>query len=60
MPLGTEVALGLGDTVLDGTQLSPKGAQPPNLRPMSIVAKRSPTSAIDREFVTSAKKIREF
>jgi len=28
MPLGTEVGLGLGDIVLDGTQLpSPKGAQ---------------------------------
>jgi len=42
MPLGREVDLGPRYIVLDGTQLSlpPKGAQPPNFRPMSIVAKR--------------------
>jgi len=28
MPLGMEVGLGPGDLVLDGTQLSPKGARP--------------------------------
>jgi len=34
--------------VLDEAQLPPpqkKGAQPPNFRPMSVVAKRSPISA---------------
>jgi len=46
MPLGTKVGLGPGRIVLHGDQLPlPKGAQPPNLRPMSIVAKRSPISA---------------
>jgi len=41
MPLGAEVGLGLRDIVLDGAQLpSPKGAQTPNFRPMSVVAKR--------------------
>ena len=42
MPLGVEVGLGLGHIVLDGAQLPllQKGAQPPNFRAMSIVAKR--------------------
>jgi len=47
MPLGKEVGLGPGHIVLDG---DPVGTQPPQqplptLRPMSIVAKRSPISA---------------
>jgi len=48
MPLGTEVCLGPGDIVLDGDPVSPhgKGALSPAFRPMSIVAKRSPISAI--------------
>jgi len=33
MPLGTEVGLGSGNIVLDGTQLPPKGAQPPIFGP---------------------------
>jgi len=38
-PLGTEVDLGPGHIVLDGVQLSAKGAQqPPSFRHMSIVA----------------------
>jgi len=49
MPLDTEVGLGPGDFVLDGDPAPPKkGAQlppPRNFWPMSIVAKRSPTSA---------------
>ena len=48
MPLNTntELDLGPGHIVLDGAQLPQKGAQqPPSLRPMSIVAKRSPISA---------------
>ena len=46
MPLGTEVGLGPGDTVLDGTSSPRKGAQQPHtFRPMSIVPKRSPISA---------------
>jgi len=46
MPLGMEVSLGPGDTVLDWDQLPRKGTQqPPHFRPMSIVAKRSPISA---------------
>jgi len=46
MPLGMEVGLGSGDTVLDGDPApSRKGAQQaPTFRPMSIVAKRSPIS----------------
>jgi len=44
MPLGMEVGLGSGDIVLDGTELLPKGAQPPIFGPMSIVAKRLDTS----------------
>jgi len=51
MLLGTEVGLGPGDIVLDGDSAPPpqkkkKGYSPPNFRPMSIVAKRSPISAI--------------
>jgi len=47
MPLGKEVGLGLGHTVLDG---DPVGNQPPTLAPphfrsIPIVAKRSPISA---------------
>jgi len=46
MALNTEVDIGPGHIVLDGAQLPQKGAQqPPSLRPMSIVAKRSPISA---------------
>jgi len=46
MPLGTEVDLGPGHTVLDGASSSPqKGAQQLlSFRPMSIVAKRPPIS----------------
>ena len=41
MPLGTEVNVGSGDVVLDGSQPPPlKGAQPYSFRFMSIVAKR--------------------
>jgi len=50
MPLGMEVSLGPGDFVLDGDwglNSPPKRATSPNVRPMSIVAKRSPTSATD-------------
>ena len=40
MPLGMEVCLGPGHIVLDGDPARPplKGAQPPNFRPMSVVA----------------------
>jgi len=40
MKLGMEVGLGAGQIVLDGDPAPPKGAQPPNFRPMSVVAKR--------------------
>jgi len=42
MPLGMEVDLDPGDFVLDGdpAPLLEKGAEPPNFRPMFIVAKR--------------------
>jgi len=42
MPLGMEAGLGPGDFVLDGDPAPPpqKGAELPNFRPMSIVAKR--------------------
>jgi len=42
VPLGMEVGLGPGDFVLDGdpAPLRKKGAEPPNFRPMYILAKR--------------------
>ena len=46
MPLGMEVGLRPGRIVLHGDPAPlPKGTQPPNFRPMSIVAKRLPISA---------------
>jgi len=45
MPLGTKVGLGPGHIVLHGDSAPPNGAQPPNFRPMSIVAKWSLMSA---------------
>jgi len=47
MPLGKEVGLGPGHTVLDGDPVGtqPPTAAPPHFRPMPIVAKRSPISA---------------
>jgi len=48
MPLGMEVGLGPGDTVLDGDPSPPAEggtAAPPTFRPMSVVAKQSPISA---------------
>ena len=40
MKLGLQVGLGPGHILLDGTQLPlPKGAQPPNFRPISVAAK---------------------
>jgi len=47
MPFGTEVSLSPAHIVLDGDPApSPKGAQPPNFRSMSIVAQWLPMSAI--------------
>jgi len=45
MLLGMQVSLGPGDFVLDGDLAPKKGTQLPNFQPMSIVTKRSPTSA---------------
>jgi len=47
MKLGMEVGVGPDHIVLDGDPVPLKGhtAQPPNFRPMSIVAKLSPISA---------------
>ena len=47
MPLGTEVGLVPGDTVLDGDPDLPteRGTADPSFWPMSTVAKRSPISA---------------
>jgi len=47
MPLGTEVGLGPGHTVLLGTQLPHRKGYitDPTFRPVSIVTKRSPISA---------------
>jgi len=49
MPLGREVGLGPVDIVLDVDAATPpqkgRNSPPPNFRPMSIVAKRSPISA---------------
>ena len=40
MKLGTEVGIDPGHIVLDGDPAPPKGAQPADFRPMSVVAKR--------------------
>jgi len=47
MPLGKEVSLGPGHTVLDGdpVETQPRQQPLPTFRPMSTVAKRSPISA---------------
>jgi len=47
MPLGTEVDLGQGHIALDGDPVLPteRGTAAPTVRPMSIVANRSPVSA---------------
>jgi len=39
MPLGREIDLSPGHTVLDGDSAPSEGAQPPNFQPMSVVAK---------------------
>jgi len=49
MPLGTKVGLSPDHIVLDGDLAPPAtemGTQLPTFRPMSIVAKQSPISAI--------------
>jgi len=53
MPLGMEVGLDSRDIVLDGDPATPKiGAQQvPTFRLMSIVAKRSPTSATSEQLL---------
>jgi len=57
MPLNTEVVLGPDRIVLDRAQLPPeRGTAAPSLRPMSIVAKRSPVSATT-EFLLYYRKI---
>jgi len=47
MPLGTELGLGPGDTVLDEdpAPTTERGTAASTIRPMSIVAKRSPILA---------------
>jgi len=56
MPLGVEVGLGPGDIVLDGDPPHPteRGTANPTFRPMSVVAKRSPISAIAELSYSSA------
>jgi len=47
MPLRVEVELGPGDIVLDGDPAPPpteRGTASPTFRPMSVVAKQSPSS----------------
>jgi len=39
MPLGTELGLGPGDTVLDGGPSSPQRGTDPDFWPMSVIAK---------------------
>jgi len=48
MPLAMEVDLGPGHIVLDGTQLPPteRGTAALSFQPMSVVAARSPISAV--------------
>jgi len=50
---GMEVCLGPA-TLLDGDPAPPKGAQSPNFRPMSVVAKRSPISATAENMLVMA------
>jgi len=58
MPLRTKVGLGPGRIGLDGDPAPlRKGAQLPNFRPMSIVAKRSPISATAEHFLHSSWQI---
>jgi len=54
MPLGTELGLCAGDIVLNGdpVPLQRSTAQPPNFRPMSIVAKRLDGSRIKKPIGT--------
>jgi len=56
MPLGTKVGVGSGDIVLDGDPAPPKREEaqpPPTFWPLSIVAKRSPTSATAKDLLKS-------
>jgi len=56
MPVGTRIGLGPGRIVLHGDPAPPpKRAQPPDFRPMSIVAKRSPISATAEHLLQSVK-----
>jgi len=55
MPLGMTVGLGPGNTVLDADPALPQGAQPPNLCPMYIVAKRLPISATAEHLFVTVK-----
>ena len=45
MPLGKKIGLGPGHIVLDGDPAPPKRGTIPNFRPVSVVGKRSPSSA---------------
>jgi len=53
MPLGTKVGLCPGHIVLHGDPAPPKGAQSPNFRPMSIMAKQSAISGMAEHFLHS-------
>jgi len=59
IPLGTEVGLVPGNTVLDGDPVRPKRGTASNFLHMSIVAKRSPMSAT-AELLSLLELIRGF
>ena len=61
MPLGKEVGLGPGHTVLDGDPVGtqPPTAAPPHCRPMPIMAKRSPISATAELLLSDKIEIQE-
>jgi len=50
------IGVGPGDIVLDGDLAPPKGTQPSNFRPMSVVAKRSPSSATAEQLLQHRAK----
>ena len=63
MPFGTKVVLGLGYIVLNGDPApAPRktGSQPPNFRPMSIVARWSPISATAEHLLSVEQKLPSF
>ena len=62
MPIGAEVGIGPGDTVLDGDPAAPaeRSRAAPTFRLMHILAKRSPISATAELLYTVIEGARKF